>query len=51
MVSIKMLYSIEANQEAKEILNSLKHFVSIQGDIVRVVGNEAYLTFFNMTKY
>lgn len=46
-----MVYSLEANQEAEEIINSMKHFVSIQGNIVRVVGNEAYLTFYNMTKY
>lgn len=51
MVSVKMVYSIEANREAEEIVNSLKHFVSIQGDIVRVIDNEAYLTFYNMTKY
>lgn len=50
-VSVKMLFSLEANQEAEEIINSLKHYVSIQGDIIRVVGNEAYLTFYNMTRH
>lgn len=51
MVSVKMCYTIEANEEAAEILNSLKHYMSIQGDLIRVIGNEAYLTFYNMTKY
>lgn len=46
-----MVYSIEANQEAEEIINSLKHYLSIQGGIVRIVKNEAYLTYYNMTKY
>lgn len=49
-ISVKMVYSVEANQEAEEIMNSMKHFISIQGDIVRVVKNEGYLTFYNMTK-
>lgn len=50
-VSVKMCYSLEANKEAEEIMNSLKHFISIQGDIVRIIENESYLTFYNMTRY
>lgn len=50
-VSVKMVFSIEANQEAEELINSLKHYISIQGGIVRIVKNEAYLTFYNMTRY
>lgn len=50
-ITIKMVYSLEANQEAEEILNDIKHYMSIQGSIIRDVGNEAYLTFYNMTKY
>jgi hypothetical protein len=50
MVSIKMCYSVEANQEAANALNNIKHYVSIKGDIVRTLSNESYLTFYNMTR-
>lgn len=50
MVTVKMVYTIEANQEAEEILNSVKHYISIQGNLTQVLTNESYLTFFNMTK-
>ena len=49
-VSVKIVFSIEANQEAKEALENIKHYVSIQGRLVRVLGNEAYLSFYNMTR-
>ena len=49
-VSLKLVFSIEANQEAEELLNNVKHYISIQGNLVRVLGNEAYLTFYNMTR-
>ncbi len=51
MVSVKMVYSIEANQEAEEIINNLKHYISIQWNIVRTVSNEAFLCFYTMSKY
>ena len=49
-VSLKILFSLEANQEAAEMLENIKHYVSIQGKLVRVLGNETYLTFYNMTR-
>lgn len=49
-VSIKILFTIEANQEAAEALNDIKHYVSIQGNLVRVLSNETYLSFYNMTR-
>lgn len=49
-MSVKILYSIEANQEAAQALDDIKHYVSIQGNLVRVIGNESYLTFYNMTR-
>jgi len=49
-VSVKILFTMEANQEAAEALNSIKHYMSIQGNLVRVLKNEAYLTFYNMTR-
>jgi len=50
MVSIKMCYTVEANQEADELIHNIKHYISIQGNLVRVLSNEAYLTFYNMTR-
>lgn len=49
-VSIKILFSVEANEEAAKQMTELKHYVSIKGDLVRVIGNESYLTFYNMTR-
>jgi hypothetical protein len=50
MCSIRILFSQEANAEAESIINDVKHFVSIQGELVRNIGNEAFLTFYGMTK-
>lgn len=49
-ISIKIVFSVEANEEAAKHLTELKHYVSIKGDLVRVIGNESYLTFYNMTR-
>lgn len=49
-VSAKILFSIEANKEAEEAINNISHYVSIQGNMIRVLGNESYLTFYNMTR-
>ena len=51
MVTVKMVYSLEANQEAEDIINNLKHYISIQGNLVRIVKNEAFLCMYAMTKY
>lgn len=48
--SEKACFTEEANEEAFQILTDVKHFVSIGGQLVRMIGNEAYLTFYNMTK-
>lgn len=48
--SQKLCFSIEANAEAKEISESVRNFVSPDGKLLRVLGNEAYLTFYNMTR-
>src|SRR5574343_322632 len=50
-ISVKMVYSVEANKEAEDIINSLKHFISIKGNIVRTMKNEVNLCFYSMTKY
>ena len=49
-VSVKLCFSIEANAEAKEISESVKNFIGQDGSLIRNVGNEAYLTFYNMTR-
>lgn len=49
-VSAKILFTIEANEEAARQLNEIRHYVSIQGNLVRILGNETYLTFYNMTR-
>ena len=46
-----MCYSEEANKEADEIMNSLKHYISTNGELVHSVKNEATLTLYNMTKW
>lgn len=49
-MSAKILFTIEANDEAAKQLSDIKHYMSIQGKLVRVLGNEAYLSFYNMTR-
>ena len=49
-ITVKGVYSEEANKEADEIMHSAKHYVNIAGGMMRVVENEAFLTFYNMTK-
>ena len=48
--SEKMLFTEEANQEAFDIMTDVTHFISIGGKLVQMIGNEAYLTFYNMTR-
>lgn len=49
-ISIKGVFTQEANQEAEDIMFSIKHYVSINGTMMRTVGNEIFLTYYNMTK-
>lgn len=49
-VTCKIVFSIQANQEAERLLYSMKQYIRIDGSNVRVVNNEPALTFFNMTK-
>lgn len=46
----KFCFTIEANEEAKQIAESIRNFISPEGKLIRVVDNEAYLTFYNMTR-
>lgn len=49
-ITAHMVFSQEANQEAEDILHSPKHYITEDKELIRVVENEAYLTFYNMTK-
>jgi len=49
-ISAKILFSVEANEEAAKQMKEIKHYVSTQGELVRVIGNESFLTFYNMTR-
>lgn len=51
MVSIRMVFSEEANIEAHDLINSIKNYFTIEGEMIRVVENELYLTFYNMSIY
>lgn len=51
MVSIRMVFSEEANREAHDLINSIKNYFTIEGEMIRVVENELYLTFYNMSIY
>lgn len=49
MVSDRAPFTVEANEECEEILNSVSHYITAQGKLIRSLGNEAFLTIFNMT--
>lgn len=49
-VSVKIVYSIQANQEAEDLIHKMKQYIRIDGSNVRMIGNEPYLTFYNMTR-
>lgn len=49
-VSLRMVYSLEANKEASQFIRHMKLYVHNSGAYNRKIGNEAYLTYFNMTK-
>lgn len=49
MVSDRAPFTVEANEECEQILNSVSHYITAQGKLIRSLGNEAFLTIFNMT--
>ncbi len=49
MVSDRVPFTVEANEECEEILHSMKQYLTAQGKLIRSLGNEAYLTIYNMT--
>ena len=49
-ISIKMCFSIEANAEAERNTMKIKNFVSQDGELIKVMKNEAYLFYYNLTR-
>ena len=49
-VTAKGVFSLEANEEAERLMHSKKHFVNIAGAAMRVIGNEATLTMYTLTR-
>ena len=49
-VTAKGVFSQEANEEAERLMHSKKHFVNIAGAAMRVIGNEATLTMYTLTR-
>jgi len=49
-VSSKMMFSEEANQEAEDLIFSISNYMTIGGSLIRVVGKEATLCMYNMTR-
>lgn len=49
MVSIKPLYSIEANAELMKQINSKKHYISLNGENLMVSTNEGSFAMYSLT--
>lgn len=50
MVTEKMVFSQEANEEAEEIMHSERHYVNIAGQAMRDMGKESTLCLYCMTR-
>ena len=49
-ISAKAMYSVEANEEIINIINSPQHFLNCEGKLLATMTNEGTFTLFNMTK-
>lgn len=49
-LSVKLLFSQEANEEAEEKIFNLTNYMTIGGNLIRVLGNESVLCMYNMTR-
>ena len=49
-VSEKVCFTLEANAEASKLCKAPTNFITPDGKLLRVLGKEAYLTFFNITR-
>lgn len=49
-VSTRAMFSVEANAETMDIINSPKNFLNCKGSLIATMTNEGNLTLYNMTK-
>lgn len=49
-VTVKILMSQEANEEAEKIQRAVSYILDLSGRSIRVVGNEAVQTLYELTK-
>ena len=49
-ISIRSVWSPEANDEAEKLILSKTNFLDVQGGLVRNISNEAYATLYALTK-
>lgn len=47
----KLTFSLEANEEADRLMMLPSNYISANGSLMRVLGNETYFTFFVMTNH
>lgn len=50
-ITTKVVFSQEANEEAREIISSKKNILSINGDGICSVGNEGIQTMYTLTRF
>lgn len=50
-ISIRGLFTQEANEEARRLMMSKSHILNIQGDNMRTTTNEGIQTLYMMTKF
>lgn len=50
MISTRAMFSVEANEETMNIINSPSHFLDCEGRLIAKMTNEGNLTLYNMTR-
>jgi hypothetical protein len=48
-ISVKSLYSVEANAELSKQINSKDHYIGLSGENLMVVSNEGAQSIYNLT--
>ena len=50
MISIRSLWTVEANKEANKLLNKKTNYLNYTGNSVRNLGNESVQALYSLTK-
>ena len=50
-ITVKILYSLEANEDAKRIIESKSNIISVNGDGICSIGNEGIQTMYTLTRF